>query len=91
MRILTAIAGFATMLLVSVVDAKAEQVDDVVKRCVETVHRRTPDDPSDAKYYKQFDAYYNPATKRVMNNGPKAGAIYYFEKCMAEQGFPLGG
>jgi hypothetical protein len=55
------------------------------------VHRRTPDDPSDAKYYKQFDAYYNPATKRVMNNGPKAGAIYYFEKCMAEQGFPLGG
>jgi hypothetical protein len=43
-------------------------------------------------FFKHFDAFYNPVTGRVENNGYLNGDIpaqYQFNKCMASQGFPL--
>ncbi len=45
-------------------------------------------------FFKHFDAYYNPATGMVENNAASNGdqqALYNFRKCMAQEGFALGG
>jgi hypothetical protein len=62
-----------------------------VKICVDKVHSSPPRDAIQAQFLREFDAYYNPGTKRVMNNGYRNGDIpaqYEFNKCMAAQGFP---
>ena len=66
-------------------------IDDVVKQCVDVVHR-FPADKSDLSFFKKFDAFYNSAAGRVENNAFLDGdlpALYQFNKCMASQGFPL--
>jgi hypothetical protein len=48
--------------------------------------------PGGSEFYKHFDAFYNPATGRVENNGYLNGDVppqYQFNKCMASQGLPL--
>lgn len=60
---------------------------------MDLVHRRPVADPHMARFYREFDAYFNSATKRVINNGYLNGHVpveYEFGKCMAGQGFPLG-
>ena len=64
-------------------------IPDAVKHCVDVVHN-LPDADS---FYKDFDTYYNPATRRVENNAflnGHAPAEYQFHKCMSAQGFGLG-
>jgi hypothetical protein len=71
-------------------------IEKVVKHCVDVVHQ-FPDHNqmtvgTNAGFFKNFDAFYNPATGRVENNGYLNGDIpaqYQFNKCMASQGFPL--
>jgi len=56
----------------------------VVKYCVDFVHS--------SSVYTGFDAFYNPATGTVPNNALTNGeqrAVFVFNKCMAEHGFPL--
>jgi hypothetical protein len=63
-------------------------IDDVVKQCVDGVHR-FPADKSDLSFFKKFDAFYNSAAGRVENNAFLDGdlpALYQFNKCMASQG-----
>jgi hypothetical protein len=55
----------------------------VVKYCVDVVHSSGDGG---------FDAFYNPATGNVENNTLTVGEqswLFIFNKCMAEQGFPL--
>lgn len=68
-------------------------VVEAVKYCVELVHRLAPKEEFQGSFYKQFDAYYNPATEKVHNNAYRNGdtpPLYQFNKCMVETGFPLG-
>jgi hypothetical protein len=61
----------------------ADTVDNAVQVCIQVTHKSG---------YPYFDAFYNPATKRVENNISLAyqqPALFYFNKCMASQGFPL--
>ena len=64
-----------------------------MRACVDVVHRTPTTDDLSAQYLKEFDAYYNPATNRVIDNGWRNGDIpaqYRFGKYMAVRGFPLG-
>ena len=66
-------------------------IEKVVKHCVDVVHQ-FPADQVLALYFKRFDAFYNPATGRVENNGYLNGdrpPLFEFNKCMASQGLPL--
>jgi hypothetical protein len=72
------------------------QIEKVVKHCVDVVHQfpahNQMDIGTNASFFAHFDAFYNPATGRVENNGYLNGDIppqYQFNKCMASQGFPL--
>ncbi|MFM0687358.1 hypothetical protein PQQ77_15375 [Paraburkholderia strydomiana] len=61
-----------------------------VAQCVTRVRASAP--AGNEQFYTGFDAYYNPASGRVMNNVQYNGqvpALYAFNKCMASQGFPL--
>ena len=71
-------------------------IEKAVKHCVDVVHQfpahNQMDVGTDEKFFKHFDAFYNPASGRVENNGYLNGDIppqYQFNKCMASQGFPL--
>lgn len=67
-------------------------IETVIKQCVDVVHH-FPADRMDATFFKNFDAFYNPATSQVENNAIVVGdqaALYQFNKCMASHGFPLG-
>jgi hypothetical protein len=68
----------------------------VVKHCIDVVHQFPAHNQLDVgtneSFFKNFDAFYNPATGRVENNGYLNGDIppqYQFNKCMATQGIPL--
>jgi hypothetical protein len=66
-------------------------IEKVVQYCVDVVHK-FPADETEAYYFKRFDAFYNPATGLVQNNGYLVGdepPLYEFNKCMASQGLPL--
>jgi hypothetical protein len=66
-------------------------INDAVKYCVDVVHR-FPADPIEAQFFRGFDAFYNPASGRVENNGYRNGdlpPLYEFNKCMASQSVPL--
>jgi hypothetical protein len=47
-------------------------IDDVVKYCVDVVHR-FPADQLEKSFYKKFDAFYNSASGRVVNNAIYSG------------------
>lgn len=71
-------------------------IDKAVKHCLDIVHQFPAHNQigvgTSADFFKNFDAFYNPATGRVENNGYLNGDIppqYQFNKCMASQGFPL--
>jgi hypothetical protein len=71
-------------------------IEKVVKHCVDVVHQYPAHNEltigTNPNFFKNFDAFYNPATQRVENNGYLNGDIpaqYQFNKCMASQGFPL--
>ena len=95
-RFFAALAVLLGLLLASVASMAQEKspkstIDDVVKQCVDVVHR-CPADKSDLSFFKKFDAFYNSAAGRVVNNAFLDGdlpALYQFNKCMASQGFPL--
>jgi len=62
-------------------------IEKVVKHCVDVVHQ-FPADQFLAQYFKRFDAFYNPATGRVENNGYLNGdrpPLFEFNKRMASQ------
>ena len=95
-RFFAALAVLLGLLLASLASMAQEKspkstIDDVVKQCVDVVHR-FPADNSDLSFFKKFDAFYNSAAGRVENNAFLDGdlpALYQFNKCMASQGFPL--
>jgi hypothetical protein len=63
-------------------------INKAVSECIKFVHAF-----SDDSFFKRFDAYYNVATGRVENNVMYVGeraALFQFNKCMAQHGFPLG-
>ena len=63
-------------------------VNAVVKLCAAAVRKTAPDD----KFYSEFDAYFNVAAGRVLNNTVYMGsrpAVYQFNKCMADNGTPI--
>jgi hypothetical protein len=69
-------------------------IEKAVKHCVDVVHQFPAHNqieiPGAGEFYKHFDAFYNPATARVENNGYLNGDIppqYQFKKCMGAQGF----
>lgn len=79
-------------------DPSVEQINAVVKACIEVANAQNVGNPNVGKWH--FDAYYNAATGRVHNNAetmPSGGikpyqhpSLFAFQKCMAERGFPLG-
>lgn len=67
------------------------EIERAIKTCIDLVHRLAPSDYQ-GQYYKEFDAFYNPATKTVQNNAHRNGDVpahYEFSKCMAGQGHAL--
>lgn len=63
---------------------------NAVKHCVDVVHNTKSGDVV-TLFYKEFDAFYNPSSGRVKNNAFRVGdqqALFAFNKCMTEQGFP---
>lgn len=83
----SAIAGVITAIIIAAPAAaqqdRARGIAGAVERCVATVREQGD---------KSFDAFYNPATKKVENNAYyvlERPALFRFNKCMATQGFPL--
>src|SRR5579864_5975379 len=71
---------------------QTELAGKAVKHCILVVHNTHPSEAFMETYYQNFDAFYNPATGMVQNNARSVGdqkALFVFEKCMVEQGFPL--
>lgn len=72
----------------------AEQISAtkrVVAQCVASVRAAAPPD-YDARFWKEFDAFFNQATGRVRDNVVYNGSLpaqHAFHKCMAEKGVPL--
>jgi hypothetical protein len=81
-------------------DVQASDIQKVVNMCVEFVHR-SPVPPAVSRLYgpemsslffRNFDAFYNPASGLVQNNATTVGSqpsLFVFQKCMAEHGLPL--
>jgi hypothetical protein len=68
-------------------------INAAIKHCVDVVHKMKPNEIY-GQSYKHFDAYYNTATGMVENNAflnVDQAALYEFRKCMAQEGYPLGG
>jgi hypothetical protein len=90
-------AGLAVALLLvssSVALAqKPDTPDKAVAQCVSMV-RSTKLDKDEEKFFanafRNFDAYYNPSTKKVYSNTAYPRAYFIFGKCLTELGFPLG-
>ena len=64
----------------------------VIRQCVEAVHSLAPSGATPMNdVHTSFDAYYNPATGRVVNNNQYVSqeAVYSFNKCMSERGWPM--
>jgi len=60
--------------------------------CVQVAREIPAQDEMEARFYKRFDAYYNPGNGLVQNNARYNGempALYAFNKCMVAKGFPL--
>ena len=64
----------------------------VISSCVQTVKQLAPKDANEMNnVYSTFDAYFNDAMGKVLNNNKfvSQDAVYAFNKCMNESGFPL--
>ena len=64
----------------------------VIHNCVQTVKQLAPENATEFNnVYSTFDAYYNEASGRVLNNNKYVSqdAVYAFNKCMNDQGFSL--
>lgn len=80
-------------------EQQVKAISEVVAQCVTIVHGTTPASAPgmaemDKTFYRRFDAYYNIGTGLVQDNVTVNGDLpprYAFRKCMAENGFPLGG
>jgi hypothetical protein len=89
-RIVTSVCGLSAAVAQNA--QPNETADKAVKYCINVVHNTRPSDQYMETFYKNFDAFYNPATGSVQNNAQSVGdhkALFVFEKCMKEQGFPL--
>jgi hypothetical protein len=70
----------------------AALIGKIIKQCVAAVHA-SPSEKILEEYYRGFDAYYNSATAKILNNATTVGdqkPLFVFQKCMSEKGFPLG-
>jgi hypothetical protein len=84
---------FLTVAMVCAAQAQATDravIDKAVRKCVEFV-RTLPQSNKDwpPAWFENFDAYYNPATGRVVTIESYDIAKFQFDKCMASQGVPL--
>ena len=67
-------------------------ISKAVSHCLSVVHNTRPAESWMQQFYTNFDAFYNPAFGVVQNNAQSNGdmkALFVFNKCMAEQGYPL--
>jgi hypothetical protein len=67
-------------------------LNNVISQCVHVVRNITPTGPLGInEVYVHFDAYYNPASGKVLNNNQYVdqSAVYAFNKCMTSKGIPL--
>jgi hypothetical protein len=84
---------FLAMAMVSAAQAQATdrtEIDKAVRTCVafvRTLSQSNKDWPP--AWFDNFDAYYNPATGRVVTIESYDIAKFQFDKCMASQGMPL--
>lgn len=65
-----------------------------IEKCVMSVRALETTVSSDASgnnVYSKFDAFYNPASNRVLNNNRYVdqSPVYAFNKCMTSEGSPL--
>ena len=75
--------GLVFLVMVTTQAMAADSIQQAAKTCIKVVHDSG---------YALFDAFYNPATKVVENNVAyvyQKPALFPFNKCMAQQGFPL--
>jgi len=84
---------FLAVVMVSAAHAQAPDpavINKAVKTCVDFV-RTLPQSNKDwpPAWFDNFDAYYNPATGRVVTIESYDIAKFQFDKCMAGQGVPL--
>lgn len=95
-----AVAGFmpkreehpASRRPVQLTTSQVTELKKVVSSCVQTVRALAPPGATPiSDVHISFDAYYNPSTGRVENNNQYVSqdAVYAFNKCMTEQGWPL--
>jgi hypothetical protein len=85
------VAGAGLLIPLPVMAQEKTSIDTVIKQCVDVVHH-FPADQIEKTFFKNFDAFYNPASGQVENNAIVVGdqaALYQFNKCMASHGFPL--
>lgn len=67
-----------------------EAINQVMKHCIDIVHGTQ--DPIYQEFFHRFDAYFNAANGKIQNNATVVGdqkALFVFNKCMAQNGFPL--
>jgi hypothetical protein len=65
-------------------------IEKAVKTCVDFVHTLPQSNKEwPSAWFDSFDAYYNPATGRVVTIESYDIAKFQFDKCMAGQGVPL--
>lgn len=65
---------------------------NIIEQCVQNVRALAPPGATPTNdVHVSFDAFYNPALGRVVNNNAyvSQAAVYAFSKCMTEQGWPL--
>jgi hypothetical protein len=84
---------FLAVAMVCAAHARAPDpavIDKAVKTCVDFV-RTLPQFNKEwpPAWFDNFDAYYNPATGRVVTIESYDIAKFQFDKCMASQGMPL--
>jgi len=68
------------------------ELNKAIGACVLVVKAMAPPGAtSTSDVHISFDAYFNPATQRVLNNNQYVSqdAVYAFNKCMTERGWPL--
>lgn len=72
--------------------AEMPALKSVITDCVQQVRGAAVANEFSKDFWTGFDAYYNPATDRVLDNTTMNGQLparYAFQKCMASRGYPL--
>ena len=87
------VSCFLAVAMVSTAHAQAPDaavIDKAVRTCVDFV-RTLPQSNKEwpPGWFDTFDAYYNPATGRVVTIQSYDIAKFQFDKCMAGHGVPL--